>query len=57
MHHYMRAQDNTIDVLFDRLASVKLWLNPKTYFLLLFGYFMCDDADIVAVFKAPAGRA
>lgn len=51
MHHYMRGEDNTIDVLFDRLPRIKLWLNPKTYFLLIFGYFMCDDADIVAVFK------
>ncbi|MCK5114004.1 MAG: class I SAM-dependent methyltransferase [Phycisphaerae bacterium] len=56
IHHYMRAQDNTIDVLFDRLTSVKLWLNPKTYFMLIFGYFMCDDADIVAVFKAHGPR-
>ena len=56
MHHYMRAQDNTIDVLFDRLWRIKLWCNPKTYFMLIFGYFLCDDADIVAVFKAPAGQ-
>ncbi|MCD4824297.1 MAG: class I SAM-dependent methyltransferase [Phycisphaerae bacterium] len=51
MHHYMKSYDGTIDVLFDRSANMKIWLNPKTWFLLLFGYFLCDKADIVAIFS------
>ncbi|MCE5278778.1 MAG: class I SAM-dependent methyltransferase [Planctomycetaceae bacterium] len=52
LHHYMRHFDGTIDTLFDMpLASAKLWLNPKTYALLVVGYFLCDDADVVAIFR------
>ncbi len=52
LHHYMRQFDGTIDTLFDMpLASAKLWLNPKTYALLVAGYFLCDDADVVAIFR------
>ena len=52
LQHYMRCFDNTLDVLFQRpLNSWKLWLHPRTLFLLLFGYFLCDDADIVAIFQ------
>jgi 2-polyprenyl-3-methyl-5-hydroxy-6-metoxy-1,4-benzoquinol methylase len=53
MHHYMRAVDGTIDVLFERSPGIRLWLNPKTYALLVAGYFLCDDADIVAIFQTP----
>ena len=56
LHHYMRCYDGTIDILFDMpLASAKLWLNPRTYALLAAGYFLCDEADIVAIFRKPSG--
>lgn len=51
LHHYMRTDDGTIDALFDRSFRKKLWLDPRTYFYLLFGYFLCNDADIVAIFR------
>ena len=51
LHHYMRAGDGTLNVLFDRKISPTFWLNPLTYFLLITGYFLCDDADIVAIFR------
>ncbi len=51
LHHYMRASDGTIDALFDRSVRLKLWLDPRTYFYLLLGYFLCNDADILAIFK------
>lgn len=54
LHHYMRSADGTIDVLFERTFRPKLWLDPRTYFYLLFGYFLCDDADIVAVFRTAS---
>lgn len=51
LHHYMKSADGTIDVLFDRDAPASLWCNPKTYGLLLAGYFLCDNADIVMIFE------
>ena len=58
MQYYMQCFDNTIDVLFQRpLNSWKFWVHPRTYFLLLFGYFLCDDADIVSIFQTANARA
>ena len=52
LHHYMRCFDTTIDVLFDKpLRSWRFWLSPETLFYLLLGYFLCDDADVVALFR------
>lgn len=52
LHYYMRCFDGTMDVLFDRpLASWRLWLSPETLYWLFFGYFLCDQADIVAIFR------
>ena len=51
LHHYMKAGDGTLNVLFDRKISPTFWLNPKTYFLLAAGYFLCDNADIVSIFR------
>lgn len=52
LHYYMRCFDGTMDVLFDRpLGSWRLWLSPETAFWWLFGYFLCDQADVVAVFQ------
>ena len=54
LHHYFRCFDNNLDLVFERpLASAKLWLNPWTFFMAFFGYFLCDDADIVAIFRKP----
>lgn len=54
MQHYMRCFDDTLDALFERrLNSLKLWLNPKTYFLGLFGAWFCSDADLVAIYRTP----
>ena len=52
LHHYFRCFDNNLDLVFERpLASARLWLNPWTYFMAFFGYFLCDDADVVAIFR------
>ena len=51
MHHYMRSNDGTLDVLFDRSCGRWFWINPVTWFLLVFGWFLCDDADIFCVFR------
>lgn len=52
LHYYMRCFDGTMDVLFDRpLKSWRLWLSPETLYWLLLGYYLCDQADIVAIFK------
>lgn len=52
LHHYMRCFDGTIDVLFERpWKSLRLWLSPETLFYLLFGYWLCDNADVVALFR------
>lgn len=54
LHYYMRCFDGTINTLFDRpMNSVRLWLSPETAFYLIFGYWLCDDADIVAIFRKP----
>ncbi len=54
LHYYMRCFDGTINTLFDRPAgSLRLWLSPETAFYLIFGYWLCDDADIVAIFRKP----
>jgi SAM-dependent methyltransferase len=47
LHHYMDHYDGTLDVLFDRPDSAGLWRDPKTWWLLAAGYFLCDDADIM----------
>jgi SAM-dependent methyltransferase len=55
LHHLMRRFDGCIDVLFERpKAGPGFWLNPKTWYYLTFGYWLCDDADIVALFRKPA---
>jgi len=52
LHYYMRCFDGTMDVLFERpWKSRRLWLSPETLFWFLFGYFLCDHADIVAIFR------
>ncbi len=52
IHHYARSADNTLDVIFERKPDFfKLWLNPKTYYLLLFGYFLCEPTDMLLVFR------
>lgn len=54
LHHLMRRFDGCIDVLFERpKAGLGFWLNPVTWYYLLFGYWLCDDADIVALFRTP----
>lgn len=54
LHYYFRCFDNNVDLVFERpLASAKLWLSPQTGFMALFGYFLCDDADIMAIFRKP----
>ncbi len=54
LHYYMRCFDGTINTLFDRpAASLRLWLSPETIFYLTLGYWLCDDADIVAIFRKP----
>jgi SAM-dependent methyltransferase len=54
LHYYMRCFDGTINTLFDRpFKSLRLWLSPETAFYLLLGYWLCDDADIVAIFRKP----
>lgn len=54
LHHYMRCFDGTINVLFDRpMNSPRLWLSPETAFYLIFGYWLCDSADVVAIFRKP----
>ena len=54
LHHYMRCFDGTINVLFDRpMNSARLWLSPETAFYLIFGYWLCDAADVVAIFRKP----
>ena len=54
LHHYFKCFDNNLDLVFERpLRSFKLWLNPWTYVLAFAGYFFCDDADIVAIFRTP----
>ncbi|MBN1555387.1 MAG: class I SAM-dependent methyltransferase [Phycisphaerae bacterium] len=52
MHYYMRCFDGTMDVLFERpLASRRLWFSPETLYWLIFGYYLCDHADVVAIFR------
>lgn len=51
MHHYMQSNDGTLEVLFERSCSRWFWLDPATWFIFFFGYFLCDDADILAVFR------
>ncbi len=51
LHHFMKSNDGTLEVLFERSNSRLFWFNPKTWFLLFFGYFLCDNADIFVVFK------
>ncbi|MBL7134860.1 MAG: class I SAM-dependent methyltransferase [Phycisphaerae bacterium] len=54
LHYYMRCFDGTINTLFERpMNSARLWLSPETAFYLIFGYWLCDDADIVAIFRKP----
>lgn len=54
LHHYMRCFDGTINVLFERpMNSVRLWLSPETAFYLILGYWLCDEADVVAIFRKP----
>jgi SAM-dependent methyltransferase len=54
LHYYMRCFDGTINVLFERpMNSMRLWLSPETVFYLIFGYWLCDGADIVAIFRKP----
>ena len=52
LHYYMRCFDGTINVLFERpINSCRLWLGPETAFYLVFGYWLCDQADVVALFR------
>lgn len=54
LHYYVRCFDGTINALFDRpMNSARLWLSPETVFYLVFGYWLCDEADIVALFRKP----
>jgi len=56
LHYYMRCFDGTLNTLFERPAgSVRLWLSPETLFYLVLGYWLCDEADIFAVFRKAAG--
>ncbi|MBS3821258.1 MAG: methyltransferase domain-containing protein [Planctomycetes bacterium] len=58
IHHLMRHFDGCIDVLFERpKASLGFWLNPVTWFYMTVGYFLCDNADIVALFRKPTETA
>ncbi|MBN1942392.1 MAG: class I SAM-dependent methyltransferase [Phycisphaerae bacterium] len=57
LHYYMRRFDGTMDVLFDRpLGSWRLWLSPETLFWLVLGYFLCDQADVVAIFQTKGSQ-
>ncbi len=57
LHHYMRCFDGTLDSLFDKkMGSWRLWLSPETIFYLIFGYFLCDSADIVAIFRTASEK-
>lgn len=52
LHYYMRCFDGTINVLFERPAnSLRLWLSPETLFYLAGGYWLCDAADVVVIFR------
>lgn len=58
MHHVMGRADGTLESLFDRRPDPGFWLSPKTWYLLAAGYFLCNDADVQAVFrKREAKRA
>ena len=55
LHHYMRCFDGTLDSLFDKSTrSLRLWSSPKTLYYFAIGYFLCNNADIVTVFRTPA---
>jgi SAM-dependent methyltransferase len=54
LHHYMKNFGGNLEVLFDKPQTLRFWLRPKTLPLLLLGYFLCDEADIVAIFQKPA---
>lgn len=55
LQHYAGCFDGTLDVFLDRpILNRKLWMSPTTYWYLLFGYFLCDDADVFAVFSRRA---
>ena len=51
LHRLMDHFDGTIDVLFDRPSSWRFWLHPKTWGLFLAGRWLCDDADILAIYQ------
>lgn len=51
LHHFMKHADGTLDALFDRKPSLSFWLDPKTWWLLGTGYFLCNPADIQAIFR------
>ena len=51
MHHYMKSRDGTLEVLFEQKPGKWFWLNPKTWVLFLFGYFLCNKADVLAIFR------
>ncbi len=53
LHHYMDQFDGTIDVLFDRPDEAAMWRNPKTWWMLVAGYFLCDEADIMLACHKP----
>ncbi|HNX27318.1 MAG TPA: class I SAM-dependent methyltransferase [Phycisphaerae bacterium] len=51
LHHYMKQYDGCIDMLFEPNKKIgRLLYHPGTLFWLLAGYFLCNDADIVAIF-------
>lgn len=51
MHHVMDRADGTLESLFDRRPDRGFWLSPRTWYLLAGGYFLCNDADVQAVFR------
>lgn len=58
LHYYMRCFDGTLEVLYERpTRSLRLWLSPETLFWLAAGYFLCDQADIVVLFRTSMGGA
>ncbi len=52
--HYGRCFDDTIDLAFDGIRVNRKLLSPRSLFYAMFGYFLCPETDIMAVFR-PCG--
>lgn len=54
--HYGRCFDDTIDLAFDGIRVNRRLLSPRSLFYAIFGFFLCPETDVMAVFRTGEGE-